>query len=87
MLLTLKEIASSCRRPKTYTEPDLHGRPRTNGLLKSRLCERPKSAKARSRGKYGTRQCSECYGDRMLGAISMVDAAGAECFHNFRVLA
>src|SRR5258707_12247437 len=38
---------------------------------------RPKSAKARSRGKYGTRQCSECYGDRMLGAISMVDAAPA----------
>src|SRR5580704_3656426 len=24
---------------------------------------------------YGTRQCSECYGDRMLVAISMVDAA------------
>jgi hypothetical protein len=48
---------------------------------------RPKSAKARSRGKYGTRQCSECYGDRTLGAISMVDAARAECFHNFRVLA
>ena len=38
---------------------------------------RPKSAKARSRGKYGTRQCSECYGDRMLVAISMVDAAPA----------
>ena len=36
---------------------------------------------------YGTRQCSECYGDRMLVAISMVDAARAECFHNFRVLA
>ena len=35
----------------------------------------------------GTRQCSECYGDRMLVAISMVDAARAECFHNFRVLA
>jgi hypothetical protein len=48
---------------------------------------RPKSANARSRGKYGTRQCSECYGDRMLVAISMVDAARAECFHNFRVLA
>jgi hypothetical protein len=32
---------------------------------------RPKSAKARSRGKYGTRQCSECYGDRMLVAISI----------------
>jgi hypothetical protein len=48
---------------------------------------RPKSANARSRGKYGTRQCSECYGDRMLVAISMVDAALAECFHNFRVLA
>jgi hypothetical protein len=26
---------------------------------------------------YGTRQCSECYGDRMLVAISMVDAAPA----------
>jgi hypothetical protein len=38
---------------------------------------RPKSAKARSRGKYGTRQCSECYGDRMLVAISMVNAAPA----------
>ena len=38
---------------------------------------RPKSAKARSRGKYGIRQCSECYGDRMLVAISMVDAAPA----------
>src|SRR3979409_712468 len=38
---------------------------------------RPKSAKARSRGKYGTRRCSECYGDRMLVAISMVDAAPA----------
>jgi hypothetical protein len=38
---------------------------------------RPKSAKARSRGKYGTRQSSECYGDRMLEAISMVDAAPA----------
>src|SRR5882757_9533048 len=38
---------------------------------------RPKSAKARSRAKYGTRQCSECYGDRMLVAISMVDAAPA----------
>jgi hypothetical protein len=38
---------------------------------------RPKSAKARSRGKYGTRQCSECYGDRMLLAVSMVDAAPA----------
>src|SRR6266478_267837 len=38
---------------------------------------RPKSAKARSRGKYGTRQCSECYGDRMLVAISMVDVAPA----------
>jgi hypothetical protein len=38
---------------------------------------RPKSAKARCRGKYGTRQCSECYGDRMLVAISMVDAAPA----------
>ena len=25
----------------------------------------------------GTRQCSECYGDRMLVAISMVDAAPA----------
>ena len=36
---------------------------------------RPKSANARSRGKYGTRHCSECYGDRMLVAISMVDAA------------
>jgi hypothetical protein len=36
---------------------------------------------------YGTRQCSECYGDRMLVAISMVDAARAECLHNFRVLA
>ena len=35
----------------------------------------------------GTRQCSECYGDRMLVAISMVDAARAECLHNFRVLA
>jgi hypothetical protein len=35
----------------------------------------------------GTLQCSECYGDRMLVAISMVDAARAECFHNFRVLA
>ena len=35
----------------------------------------------------GTRQCGECYGDRMLVAISMVDAARAECFHNFRVLA
>ena len=33
---------------------------------------RPKSANARSRGKYGTLQCSECYGDRMLGAISMM---------------
>jgi hypothetical protein len=38
---------------------------------------RPKSANARSRGKYGTRQSSECYGDRMLVAISMVDAARA----------
>jgi hypothetical protein len=38
---------------------------------------RPKSANARSRGKYGTRQCSECYGDRMLVAISMVNAAPA----------
>jgi hypothetical protein len=36
---------------------------------------------------YGTRQCSECYGDRMLVAISMGDAARAECLHNFRVLA
>ena len=27
---------------------------------------------------YGTRQCSECYGDRMLVAISMGDAARAE---------
>src|SRR5580704_11292336 len=36
---------------------------------------------------FGTRQCSECYGDRMLVAISMVDAARAECLHNFRVLA
>ena len=44
---------------------------------------RPKSADARSRGKYGTRQCSECYGDRMLVAISMVDAARAECFTTF----
>ena len=35
----------------------------------------------------GTRQCSECYGDRMSEAISMVDAARAEYFHDFRVLA
>ena len=35
----------------------------------------------------GTRQCGECYEDRMLVAISMVDAARAECFHNFRILA
>jgi hypothetical protein len=28
-------------------------------------------------GSMGTRQCSECYGDRMLVAISMVDAAPA----------
>jgi hypothetical protein len=42
--------------------------------LSARSCGRgPKSAKARSRGKYGTRQCSECYGDRILVAISMVD--------------
>ena len=27
---------------------------------------------------YGTRQCSECYGDRMVVAISMVDAARPE---------
>jgi hypothetical protein len=47
--------------------------------LSTRSCgRRPKSAKARSRGKYGTRRCSECYGDRMLVAISMVDAAPAQ---------
>jgi hypothetical protein len=44
---------------------------------------RPKSAKARCRGKYGTLQCSECYGDRMLVAISMVDAARASCVGTF----
>ena len=38
---------------------------------------RPKAAKERSRGKYGTRQGSECYGDCMLAAIAMVDAASA----------
>jgi len=38
---------------------------------------RPKSAKARSRGKYGTRQCSELLWGCMLVAISMVDAAPA----------
>jgi hypothetical protein len=31
----------------------------------------------------GTRQCSECYGDRMLVAISMVDAARASCVGTF----
>jgi hypothetical protein len=36
---------------------------------------------------YGTRQCSECYGDRMSVAISMGDAARAECLHNFRASA
>jgi hypothetical protein len=35
--------------------------------------------KARSRGKYGTLQCGECYGDRILVAISMVGAAPALC--------
>jgi len=53
---------------------DVHMRPeRRNAVTKSRECS--------------TRQCSECYGDRMLVAISMVDASRAECFHNFRVLA
>jgi hypothetical protein len=46
--------------------------------LSTRCGRRPKSANARIRGKYGTRQCSECYGDRLLvAAISMVDAAPA----------
>ena len=60
---------------------------RNDGLSTHSDGRRPKSANARSRGKYGTRQCSECYGDLMLVAISMVDAARAKCFHNFRVLA
>jgi len=37
---------------------------------------RPKTLnKARSRGKYGTRSAANAHGDRMLVAISMVDAA------------
>ena len=40
---------------------------------------RPKSAKARSRGKYGTRQCSECYGDLMLAAVSIMGGTPVSC--------
>jgi hypothetical protein len=48
------------------------GNDETLGRLSWPASEKRQCTKSRE---CGTRQCSECYGDRMLVAVSMVDAA------------
>ena len=64
---------------------------RSDVSIGARVCRRPRSAKARNRGGWGTRRCSRLYGDCMsaLWTASGREAATriAERFHNFRVSA
>src|SRR5580692_6780767 len=85
-IITIGEIKFWKRPPLLSPVVQVFGRRHEEAIhaLRRPASEKRQCTKSRE---CGTRQCSECYGDRMLVAISMVDAARAECFHNFRVLA